>query len=40
MQKRRIYDITSVLEGIQLVKSKNNMQWMGCSLAENRGIQA
>ncbi|KAI4583837.1 hypothetical protein MJG53_007116 [Ovis ammon polii x Ovis aries] len=41
VQKRRIYDITSVLEGIQLVKkSKNNMQWMGCSLAENRGIQA
>ena len=41
MQKRRIYDITSVLEGIHLIKkSKNNMQWMGCSLTENRGIQA
>uniref|UniRef100_A0A452FH51 E2F/DP family winged-helix DNA-binding domain-containing protein n=1 Tax=Capra hircus TaxID=9925 RepID=A0A452FH51_CAPHI len=41
VQKRRIYDITSVLEGIHLIKkSKNNMQWMGCSLTENRGIQA
>uniref|UniRef100_A0A8C3SK04 E2F transcription factor 2 n=1 Tax=Chelydra serpentina TaxID=8475 RepID=A0A8C3SK04_CHESE len=31
VQKRRIYDITNVLEGIQLIrkKSKNNIQWMG-----------
>ncbi|KAJ8400573.1 hypothetical protein AAFF_G00393420 [Aldrovandia affinis] len=31
VQKRRIYDITNVLEGIQLVskKSKNHVQWLG-----------
>ncbi len=31
MQKRRIYDITNVLEGINLIdkKSKNNIQWKG-----------
>ncbi|XP_063091815.1 transcription factor E2F2 isoform X3 [Cavia porcellus] len=31
VQKRRIYDITNVLEGIQLIrkKSKNNIQWVG-----------
>lgn len=31
VQKRRIYDITNVLEGIGLIekKSKNNIQWMG-----------
>ncbi len=31
MQKRRIYDITNVLEGIGLIekKSKNNIQWRG-----------
>ena len=30
VQKRRIYDITNVLEGIHLIKkkSKNNVQWM------------
>jgi hypothetical protein len=29
VQKRRIYDITNVLEGIGLIdkKSKNNIQW-------------
>jgi hypothetical protein len=32
LQKRRIYDITNVLEGIGLIekKSKNNIQWKGC----------
>ena len=31
VQKRRIYDITNVLEGINLIvkKSKNNIQWQG-----------
>ena len=31
MKKRRIYDITNVLEGIGLIekKSKNNIQWKG-----------
>lgn len=31
MQKRRIYDITNVLEGIGLIekKSKNNIKWKG-----------
>ncbi|XP_035388871.1 transcription factor E2F2 isoform X2 [Electrophorus electricus] len=30
VQKRRIYDITNVLEGVQLIrkKSKNNIQWI------------
>lgn len=30
VQKRRIYDITNVLEGIQLIEknSKNHVQWM------------
>jgi hypothetical protein len=33
VQKRRIYDITNVLEGIGLIekKSKNNIKWKGCS---------
>ena len=36
IQKRRIYDITNVLEGIGLIekKSKNNIQWKGCGDAE------
>ncbi len=31
VQKRRIYDITNVLEGIGLIKkvSKNNIRWEG-----------
>ncbi|XP_008943647.1 PREDICTED: transcription factor E2F2-like, partial [Merops nubicus] len=40
VQKRRIYDITNVLEGIQLIckKSKNNIQWMGTGLLEDVGV--
>lgn len=35
VQKRRIYDITNVLEGIGLIdkKSKNNIQWKGTGIA-------
>ncbi|KAH0619051.1 hypothetical protein JD844_018668 [Phrynosoma platyrhinos] len=35
VQKRRIYDITNVLEGIQLItkKSKNHIQWLGSKSA-------
>ncbi|XP_058523501.1 transcription factor E2F3 isoform X1 [Ochotona princeps] len=42
VQKRRIYDITNVLEGIHLIKkkSKNNVQWMGCNLSEDGGMLA
>ncbi|XP_078009697.1 transcription factor E2F3 isoform X1 [Phascolarctos cinereus] len=42
VQKRRIYDITNVLEGIHLIKkkSKNNVQWMGCSLSDDGGMLA
>ncbi|TRY91531.1 hypothetical protein DNTS_004969 [Danionella cerebrum] len=34
VQKRRLYDITNVLEGVRLIKkkSKNNIQWLGTSL--------
>jgi len=30
VQKRRIYDITNVLEGVKLIEksSKNNVQWV------------
>lgn len=30
VQKRRLYDITNVMEGVHLIKkkSKNNIQWM------------
>ncbi|XP_066547561.1 transcription factor E2F3 [Amia ocellicauda] len=39
VQKRRLYDITNVLEGIHLIKkkSKNNIQWMGCNLSDDGG---
>ncbi|XP_053106774.1 transcription factor E2F1 [Hemicordylus capensis] len=35
VQKRRIYDITNVLEGIELItkKSKNHIQWLGSRCA-------
>ncbi|XP_050407380.1 transcription factor E2F3 [Patella vulgata] len=42
VQKRRIYDITNVLEGISLIqkKSKNNIQWKGAtnSIAANTSL--
>ena len=36
VQKRRIYDITNVLEGIGLIekKLKNNIQWKGGTAAD------
>ncbi|GAB6019424.1 E2F transcription factor 3 [Chamberlinius hualienensis] len=39
VQKRRIYDITNVLEGISLLEktSKNNIQWKGASENYNFG---
>ncbi|KAM6045176.1 transcription factor E2F2 [Chlamydotis macqueenii] len=42
VQKRRIYDITNVLEGIQLIrkKSKNNIQWMGTGIFEEAAVTA
>ncbi|KAK9825108.1 hypothetical protein WJX74_009727 [Apatococcus lobatus] len=41
VQKRRIYDITNVLEGIGLIekKSKNNIQWKGTSQVSGEEIQ-
>ncbi|XP_058143336.2 transcription factor E2F1 [Dasypus novemcinctus] len=41
VQKRRIYDITNVLEGIQLIskKSKNHIQWLGSHAAVGLGGQ-
>lgn len=42
VQKRRIYDITNVLEGIGLLekKSKNNVQWRGKDSQQTREVQA
>ncbi|KAI9299494.1 E2F/DP family winged-helix DNA-binding domain-containing protein, partial [Cunninghamella echinulata] len=36
VQKRRIYDITNVLEGIQLIEkvSKNHVKWIGSKIRE------
>ena len=41
VQKRRIYDITNVLEGIGLIekKSKNNIQWKGSSQCSGEELQ-
>ncbi|XP_010212797.1 PREDICTED: transcription factor E2F2 [Tinamus guttatus] len=40
VQKRRIYDITNVLEGIQLIrkKSKSHIQWMGTGIFEDVSV--
>ncbi|XP_051728302.1 transcription factor E2F3 isoform X1 [Ctenopharyngodon idella] len=40
VQKRRLYDITNVLEGVRLIKkkSKNNIQWLGSSLPSEGGL--
>ncbi|XP_016103103.1 transcription factor E2F3-like [Sinocyclocheilus grahami] len=40
VQKRRLYDITNVLEGVLLIKkkSKNNIQWLGSSLPSEGGL--
>ena len=41
VKKRRIYDITNVLEGIGLIekKSKNNIQWKGyCDAGRSRRV--
>ena len=42
VQKRRIYDITNVLEGIGLIekKGKNNIQWRGSAPAANDELNA
>ncbi|XP_063700690.1 transcription factor E2F5 isoform X2 [Culicoides brevitarsis] len=39
-QKRRIYDITNVLEGVGLIRkaSKNSVQWLGSSGNEVQGL--
>ncbi|KAG8005058.1 Transcription factor E2F3 [Nibea albiflora] len=40
--KRRVYDVTNVLEGIQLIKkkSKNNVQWLGGCLSSDNELKA
>ncbi len=42
VQKRRIYDITNVLEGIGLIekKSKNNIQWKALGSSSTSGEDA
>lgn len=42
VQKRRIYDITNVLEGIGLIekKSKNNIQWKAVGVSSTGETQA
>ncbi|XP_049950958.1 transcription factor E2F6-like [Schistocerca serialis cubense] len=42
VQKRRIYDITNVLEGIGILekKSKNNIQWRGGSMVGGSGLSS
>ena len=39
-QKRRIYDITNVLEGIGLIekRNKNCIKWMGAVAGENTQV--
>lgn len=41
VQKRRIYDITNVLEGIGLIekRSKNNIQWKGMGSSSSANMQ-
>ena len=41
VQKRRIYDITNVLEGIGLIekRSKNNIQWKGMGSSNSANMQ-
>ncbi|KAF4102270.1 hypothetical protein G5714_017070 [Onychostoma macrolepis] len=42
VQKRRIYDITNVLEGVQLIrkKSKNNIQWLVSGVFEGSSFNS
>ncbi|XP_066499768.1 transcription factor E2F2 [Hoplias malabaricus] len=42
VQKRRIYDITNVLEGVKLIckKSKNNIQWLVSGVFEGSAVSS